>query len=42
MARVHHGGKVGKAASLLAKSGTAKRTKSASAKTLANHKHRMH
>ena len=42
MARVHHGGKVGKAASLLAKNTTSKRTKSTSGRTLANHKHRMH
>ena len=42
MAKVHHGGKVGKAASRLASKGTSKSTKSSSAKTLANHTHNMH
>lgn len=42
MTKVHHGGKVGQAASLLAKHSTSKRIKRDSAKTLANHKHRMH
>lgn len=42
MARVHHGGKVGKAASRLASKGTSKSKKSTSARTLANHKHNMH
>lgn len=42
MAKVHHGGKVGKAASRLASKGTSKSKKSTSARTLASHKHNMH
>lgn len=42
MAKVHHGGRVGKAASRLASKGTPKSVKSASARTLSNHKRNMH
>lgn len=42
MAKVHHGGKVGKAGSRLASKGVSKRAKSISARTLAKHKHNMH
>ena len=39
---VHHGGKVGKAASSLAKSNSSKATKSKSAKTLKEHRDAKH
>lgn len=42
MTKIHHGGKVGKAASLLASKGTSKNRKRISARTLANHKYNMH
>lgn len=39
---VHHGGKVGKAASKLAKRSSSKPTKCRAGKTLKRHKDRMH
>ena len=39
---VHHGGKVGTAASKLAKKSTSKNTKSKAGKTLADHKAKKH
>ncbi|WP_286163303.1 hypothetical protein [Olsenella sp. SW781] len=39
---VHHGGKVGKAASTLAKKASSKPAKSKAGKTLANHKAAKH
>ena len=39
---VHHGGKVGKAASKLAKKSSSKPTKSKAGKVLKAHKDRMH
>lgn len=42
MSTVHHGGRVGKAASQLASKGTSKSTKSKAGKTLADHKSAKH
>lgn len=42
MGKVHHGGKVGKAAKVLASKGSSKKAKSEAGTTLANHKAAKH